>query len=391
MRIGGKTMTVLAALLLLAAAAAGGLCIYRGSCGLPAAPEVAAPRVVKLVRMAAAEEKSDITYPGRVKPVRHAELFFRVSGPVIERNLKYGQTVEQGDVLMRIDPRDYEREVDRLTQELEMEKIQNSLDNIELERNKELIKSHAVSRSTYDAAETRKRASDARVKMLEVSLRIAQDKLKDTVLVAPFHGTVSDLMIEQYEIAHANVPVVVMDDLREIEIHISVPAGNLPDASIYDAEHFIGMKFNVTFPGRGDRMFQAAVYEFKPVASEQSETYEVTLRMPEPDNFLILPGMTAEVHGVPYFQELKARREKLILPFAAIFNRGGRSSVWVYHADSGKLELREVATGSSADADSVYVESGLKPGEYVVAAGGDWLTADTAVKVMNPEIFHDNH
>ncbi len=390
MKIGKKAITVLAASAL-AAAAVGGVCLYFGDCGRRAAPAAPATRVVKLVRMASTEEKSDITYPGQVRPVRHAELFFRVSGPVIERDLKYGQTVEQGDVLMRIDPRDYEREVDRLTQELEMEKVQNSLDNIELERNRELIKSHAVSRSAYDAAETKKRASDASVKMLEVSLRIAQDKLKDTVLAAPFHGTVSDLMIEQYEIAHANVPVVVLDDLREIEIHISVPAGNLPDASIYDAEHFIGMKFNVTFPGRGDRVFQAAVYEFKPVASEQSETYEVTLRMPEPDNFLVLPGMTAEVHGVPYFQEFRTRREKLKLPFAAVFSRGGHASVWVYRPDSGRLELREVATGASADADSVYVENGLKPGEYVVAAGGDWLTADTAVKVMNPEILHENH
>jgi len=348
-----------------------------------------AERVVKLVRVEKNADGGGISYPGRVKPVRRAELFFRVSGPVIERNLKYGQTVEKGDVLMRIDPRDYEREVERLAQELKMQKVQNSLATIEFNRQKQLIQSRAISQSTFDAVDAKKKASDAQVQMLEVSLKIAKDKLQDTVLYAPFHGTISDLKIEQYEIANANVPVVTLNDLREAEIKISIPAGNLPDASIYDEKRFVGLKFDVTFPGRGDKVFKAAIYEFKPVASEESETYEVTLRMKVPDDFLILPGMSVEVHGLPYYQ--KGKKERIKLPFAAVFKRDGEEAVWVYHPNTGKLEMRKVKTGRMADGGSVFIENDLKPGEYVVAAGGDWLTGKTAVRVLNPEVFHENH
>lgn len=346
-------------------------------------------RVVKLVRAATEAKRSGITYPGRVRPVKHAELFFRVSGPVIERNLKYGQTVEAGTVLMRIDPRDYQREVDRLTQELEIQKVQNSLANIEYNRNRRLLESKAVSQAVYDAAVTKKLASDAQLKMLEVSLRIAKDKLSDTVLTAPFHGTVSDLKIEQYEIAAANVPVVTLDDLREVEIRISIPAGNLPDSSIYDGKRYLGMKFDVTFPGRGTKVLQAAIYEFKPVASEESETYEVTLRMKVPDDFLILPGMSVEVHGVPHFDQ--KRKERLKLPFAAVFRRNGGTSVWIYHPETRKLEMRTVRLGKPAGEDMVFIENGVNPGEYAVAAGGDWLTGETPVRLLNPEVLHENH
>jgi len=348
-----------------------------------------APRVVKLFRVTETEKGSGITYPGRVRSVKHAELFFRVSGPVIERNLKYGQTVKEGDVLMRIDPRDYQRDVDRLTQEVAMRKVQNSLAEIEYNRNLKLIESKAVSQAAFDAARTKKQASDAELQMLEVELKIAQDKLADTVLTAPFHGTISDLKIEQYEIAKANVPVVLLDDLREVEIRISVPAGNLPDTNIYDGEQFLGMKFDVRFPGRGNRLFQASIYEFKPVASETSETYELTLRMKVPDDFLVLPGMSAEVLGLPHFQS--DRRKKLKLPFAAIFERDGRSSVWVYSPQTQTITRRDVKAGEAADANSVSIEGDVHPGDLVVAAGGDWLTEKTSVRILNPEVLNENH
>ncbi len=350
------------------------------------APEVVSrSRVVKLARIANDEPTFKVTYPGKVRPVKHAELFFRVSGPVIERNLKYGQTVEPGEVLMRIDPRDYQREVDRLTQELEMQKFQASLAEIEFKRQQQLLKSKATSQSAFDSALTKKQTSDAQVKTLELSLKIAQDKLHDTVLIAPFHGTISDLLIEQYEIAAANVPVVVLDDLRELEIKISMPAGNLPNFGFDNARQFLGMQFDVSFPGRGNRMFKAAIYEFKPIASEESETYQLTLHMKAPADFLILPGMSCEVHGVPNFDQVS--ENALRIPYSAVFNRNNQEMVFVYHPESGKLEMRHVKTVRTADADHIYVEKNLLPGEFVVAAGGDWLTEQDTVHLLNPEIL----
>lgn len=347
-------------------------------------------RTVKIARATMGGTTPGITYPGRVKAVRHAELFFRVSGPVLERELKYGQTVEKGDVLMRIDPRDYQREADRLAKEVEAQEVNTILADKEYERNAKLVDDGAVSQSAFDAVNTKKRAAHAQLGMLKESLKIARDKLADTVLYAPFHGTVTDLKIEQYEIAKANVPVVVLDDLREVEIRISIPGGYLPDISIHDSRLYLGLECEVTFPGRGKRAFQAKIYEFKPVASETSESYIVLLRMKVPDDFLVLPGMSAEVRNVPRFVR-KDGKTHLRIPYAAVFMRDGKSSVWVYHPENGKLERRSVTAMRPEDAASIEVEGDLKDGEWVVAAGGDWLTEQTRVRLLNPEALHEIH
>lgn len=341
-------------------------------------------RVVKLYKITSDSPMFGITYPGKVKAVRRAELFFRVSGPVIERNLKYGQTVEEGEVLMRIDPRDYEREVARLTEEVRMQKVQCELSEIEYTRNLKLRKSNAVSQATMDTATTKKRTNDAKLSALEVSLKIAKDRLNDTVLKAPFHGTISSLLIEKHEIAKANVPVVVVDDLRQVEIRINIPAGNMPNMSAYDAKKYRAKKFEVSFPGRGNRKFEASIYEFKPVASDTSESFELALRMELPKDFLVLPGMSAEVHNIPAFQH---NENSFLLPFAAVFIRQDEHYVWKYEPETKKIVMHEIKLGAPYGKDYVRFTDGLKPGDYVVAAGGDWLSGKETIQVLNPEIL----
>ncbi len=347
-------------------------------------------RVVKLFRVAQAGVRTDITYPGRVQPVRHAELFFRVSGPVLTEDLKYGHTFEQGEIMMRIDPRDYEREVERLSHQLEAQKIEADYAETEYRRQKRLLDSTATSRSTYDAALTKRDASAAQVKILETSLKIAKDRLGDTILRAPFHGTVADIRIHQFEIAHAYVAVMTLEDLREMEIKVNVPGGNLPQMNMESALKYLGKKFEVTFPGRGDRRFTAAITEFKPVAAAESETYELILRMKQPDDFLILPGMTAEVHGLPHYHRIP--QKSIVVPFAAVIQKEGGCAVWVYLPETGKLQLRKVRTGRPAGSDFITLDGDLKPGEFIVAAGGDWLNEKTVVRLLNPEVLnHETH
>ena len=53
--------------------------------------------------------------------------------------------------------------------------------------------------------------------------------------------------------------------------------------------------------------------------------------------------------------------------------------------------MRTVRLGKPAGEDMVFIENGVNPGEYAVAAGGDWLTGETPVRLLNPEVLHENH
>ncbi len=343
------------------------------------------PRVVKLFQVGVSQYNTGTSYPGRVQPEKHAELFFRVSGPVIQQELKMGQTFEKGDVLMRIDPRDYEREVERITMEVNVLKADLDLANSDFLRQKQLHEKKAISETVFDAARAKKASLESQVDVKNAQLKVAIDKRDDTVLYAPFHGTVTDIKIEEFEIAQANVPVLQFDDLRTMEIKVNLPAGNLPSVSLYDGtDVYKDKKFKVTFPGRGNREFFAHITEFKPSAAAATETYELILTMDQPQDFVVLPGMTAEVHHLPNLR-LTSEHEKIRLPFAAVFHRDGKACVWVYQAESSTVTLREVILGQPTQGNFISVDSHLMTGEWVVAAGGDWLNEGEKVRPLNAE------
>ena len=342
------------------------------------------PRVVKLMKINNALANRGVTYPGKVQAVKHAALFFRVSGPVIERDLRLGQVVNEGDVLMKIDPRDYERNVEVISQELSAAKSQRELALKEYERYRKLLATNDISKAKFDNIKSQKETADAQVQRLETNLKIAEDRLSDTILKAPFNGTVSAINIEQFEYANANQTVVELDDLDNLEMRIHIPSANFPDVNLNEGRAYTDERFDVSFPSRPDKVVTATVYEISPVAND-NEMYAVILRFEQPTDFLVLPGMSAEIYDVPTFDERVA--SDVEVPYSAVFNKNGKSCVWVYKPAEKQLELREVSVGAGQVSDNLVVRENLKPGEYIVVAGGEWLTADTPVTVMNPEIL----
>lgn len=349
---------------------------------------VSKERVAKLYKITQNGSISTANYPGVVKSLKHAELFFRVSGPVVERNLKVGQLVKKGDVLMKLDQRDYQREIDKISQDVRMNKEQRDLNKIQFERNKKLYEEQAISKAEYDTVLTKYQISEAQVQSLEESLKKANDKLADTYLKAPFDGLVTNLKIEQFEIAQANVPVMSIDDLKEVEIHISVPSGNVPDMKFGDGQKLKNKEFDVRFPGRNNRILKAVIYEFKAVATDNSESYDVALKLKAPDDFVVLPGMSAEVINVPNYKAMKDK--PITVPFASVFKRGESSYVWVFNPSTRGISARQVMIGEPISTNDIAILSGLNDNEYIIAAGVDWLTEENTIRVMNPEVLNAN-
>ena len=350
---------------------------------------VSKERVAKLYKIGKVSNASTMTYPGVVKSLKHAELFFRVSGPVKENNLKVGQLVKEGEVLMRIDQRDYQREIDKLRQDLKINKDQSDLNKKQFQRTEALYKQQAISKSEYDAALSKANVSDAQLKSLEESIKKAQDKLADTSLRAPFSGVITDLRIKQFEIAQANVPVMSIDDLREVEVHISVPSGNMPVMGFKDTQRVKEEVFDITFPGRGDRILKGTVNGFKAIAEGNSETYDVALKVKTPEDFVLLPGMSAEVINVPNRKINKS--DAVSIPFASVFKRGEKSLVWVFNQTTKGISAREVTLGEPVSDNNLQVLSGLESGEFIIGAGVDWLSEDNTIRVMNPEVLNANN
>ena len=74
--------------------------------------------------MRASGEHAPRVIPGQVQAARRVPLAFRVGGPVVELAVSKGQRVRQGELLARIDPRDYEVQVKDLEARLSEKRAQ---------------------------------------------------------------------------------------------------------------------------------------------------------------------------------------------------------------------------------------------------------------------------
>lgn len=355
----------------------------------PQEPDVPVPlsRTVKLHRVASAQaEPQTVSYPGRIKARNHADLFFRVSGPVMENDLELGMNIEKGRMLMRLDPRDYEREVERLTHHIAVLNSQFVYKEQEYRRMKRLFQNNAVSKANYELSLSVRDAAAAEIREQETALKTARDKLADTRLAAPFSGRITDLKIEKHEMAKANEAVLSLQSLDELEITVNVPEGNIPQMPQLGTGRFLGKTFPVYFPGRNFR-HQAVLEEFRPVTSEENGTYELRFSMKQPEHCMVFPGMTVEVLNLPTLQSRESRKTRI--PFSALFRKDGGVFVWEYLPDTKRLMRRAVKPGR-IQGKSVEVES-LPDGTLIVAAGGSWLSESHQITLLNPEVLHAAH
>ena len=341
-------------------------------------------RAVKLFRVTSANTFGTIAYPGRVRAKTHANLFFRVSGPVIENNLELGMAVKKGDIMMKIDPRDYEREVERLTHNTVILKSRLTYKEQEYQRMERLLKSSAVSKANYELALSSRDAAVAEIKVQETELKIAKDKLADTCLTAPFNGRITDLKIEKFEMAKANEIVVSLQNLETLEIIVHIPEGNIPELHKLGSGGFCGKEFPVTFPGR-QLHHTATLKEFRPVTSAENGTYELRFSMTQPEKFMVFPGMTVEVQNLPDRRNIAS--EKPLVPFSAVFRKNGKEFVWEYIPATKQLTRRQVKVirvhDNFAEMDS------LPAGTLIVAAGGTWLSEMHKITILNPEVLSE--
>jgi RND family efflux transporter MFP subunit len=330
-----------------------------------------APRPVKLERVRATPIAQKREYPGVVKASAESALSFRVGGPLTSVNVKLGEPVKKGDLLMQIDPRDFEDRIQSLAAQLAGASAQ--LQNAEQDylRISGLFKEKVVPQSDYDHAKNARDSAAAAVKGIQAQLAMARHALQDTSLLAPYDGTVSEQLVENHEMVRAGEVVLQFQNIQWLEATVSVPENEIVKRSMD------GSKLaNVSFSAISGRQFQAQLKEWSTVADPLTRTYAVTFKFQAPESFRILPGMSATVSWND-----GAAKPVLTVPASAIVPiAGGGSAVWIYDEASGRAEQRSVSLGDLVGAERVMVADGLSEGERVVVSGTRLIHADLALK-----------
>lgn len=314
------------------------------------------------------------TYPGRVDATQRAELAFRVSGQLQELSIKEGDLVEEGQVLARLDPTDFE---------IVVEDRQASFDNADrnFTRGKELIEDGNISRLDFDRMEANYRTTSA-------ALMAARQDLEYTVLTAPFRGRIASRNVENYEEVLARQTVIWLQNIEELDIIIDLPesvvrsvqGGATDQGSLRSGETAAGLDAYAEFEGRSEYRFMLRPKEIATKADEQTQTFRATFTMMAPSDFNVLPGMTANVF-LDLTSVVSGDAVKWVPARAVQADSGLEPRVWILDGETMTVSSQTVAVGRMSGR-SIEITDGLAGGEEIVSVGAPYLAQGMLVTRM---------
>lgn len=314
-----------------------------------------------------------LSFPGSVQASDRAELSFRVAGPLIELPVNAGDLIPRGQLLARLDPRDFE---------IAVAEARASLVKAEADyaRFKNLYERNAVPLAELEIRLAQRDVAAANYDQ-------AQANLRDTRLLAPFNGRVGRKYVENFEDVLAREPILTLHHVDIVEIVIDAPESIM--ATLGDAD---GRRFTASFFSAPGIEFDLRMTEATAEADPQTQTFQVTFSMPQPEEFRVLPGMTAEVN-VYAGSEVNVyagspgdgidAAEGFLIPAEAVFaSESGESRVWVVDTSNLTVHQREVEVGRVTGENSIRILQGLERGETIAVAAVHQLQDGSTIRLM---------
>jgi len=322
-----------------------------------------------------------VTADGLIAARDMVNISSQVMGEIIALPFKEGDRVKKGDVLVRIDPATYERDVASAKASLASARVATEQAQVTLvqrkrdwERAKDLFakgiystKQRDDAKLVLDQALLGFKSSGAQVSQSRAYYMKAQDNLAKTIMRSPLNGVVTTVNAKVGETAvmgtmnFAGTVILTVSDLSQIITEVMVDEVDLPRLSL-------GQPAEVTVDALGGRKYEGKVMEIGASAqASQAGTqsnirqFKVKVALTAPDADL-KPGITTRVKLIA-----KKRAKVLKVPIGCIRTeeKKGNQVFFVLAVKKGKVEKKVITVGLSDDLDT-EVKSGLKEGEQVI-------------------------
>jgi membrane fusion protein (multidrug efflux system) len=361
----GLTATLASLVVLLAACGAKDGAPHGGGApggGMPP-PEVG---VVTITEQAVALQTE---LPGRVEPLRVAQVRARVNGVVLKRLFKEGSEVKAGQALFQIDAAPYQASYESAQASLARAQANLTQAAAQAERYKPLLDANAISKQDYINAVAAQKQAEADVASGKAAIATARINLGYASVTSPIAGRIGRALVTEGALVSATeaTQLAVVQQTNMVYVNFTqstnevlrlrkaMAAGQLRGAGDGSAAVRVVLDDGTELPRQGKLLFQDLTVD--------STTGQITLRaeVPNPDG-LLLPGQYVRVRLSQ--AELPAG---IVIPQQAVTRGSQGDTVLVVGAD-GKPEKRTIKIGS-AQGTNWLVQDGLKPGEKVIVEG----------------------
>ena len=309
------------------------------------------PVDVVLVRAQALRET--VRGVGTLRACETVEVKPEIPGVIAAVHFSEGSEVEAGQPLFSIDQAKLAYQL--TAREAARQAAQARLDNAkrEFDRLRKLIEQGRATWDENSEAEALYRAAKAQVERAQAEVQLAQERLDDARLVAPFAGVISERFVDVGDYVKAGDHLATLYRVSQMEIAFTLPERYMGRAKS-------GQPVSVRVAAYPDRPFAGPVYFVSPEVDQATRDFLVKARLDNPEG-LLKPGafgtavVTLEVH-----------QDRPVVPEEALV--ATREGYVVFVVNDDVVRRRAVRVGLR-EAGLAEVREGLAPGERVVRAG----------------------
>jgi RND family efflux transporter MFP subunit len=323
------------------------------------------PELVRIVEIGSSSG-ADPAFTGVVSARVQSNLGFRVPGKITSRLVDTGQYVHAGQPLMTIDRTDYVHAITARAETVTAAKAKAAQAAADEARYRGLVKTGAVSASTYDQMKAASDAAQAELAAATAQEQVARDEGGYSQLVADADGVVVETLAEPGQVVMAGQTVVKLAQSGPREAAVNLPETLRPA---------IGSKAYATLYGSTMKI-PIRLRQLSGAADPQTRTFEARY---------VLEGAAANAPlGATITVHLSGDGETdtLQVPVASVIDRGKGPGIWVLNPSTSTVSFQPIQVRQVGE-ELATISGDLRPGQQVVALGVHLLRDGERVRVEN--------
>jgi multidrug efflux system membrane fusion protein len=336
--------------------------------------QAAGPRSVSVA--IAAVQKQDVPVYlsglGSVTAFNTANLKSRVDGQIMTVNVKEGQTVKEGELLIVVDPRPYQVQLEQMQAQLFKDQATLRDAKLNLDRYTTLIPSGSIAQQQVDTQKSMVDQLDGQVRTDQAQIDNAKLQLTYCHITAPFNGRVGLRQVDPGNIIHASdtTPMLILTQLQPIAVIFTLPEDQLQSVAM----HMRNTTLQVDAFSRDDqtKLGTGKLLTIDNQIDQTTGTAKLKAVFENRDDQL-WPNQFVNANLL-----LEMRKNSTVLPTAAILR--GPQGTFVYQVKPDKTVVAQNVTVSLTQGNTTVITSGLNPGDTVVTDGQDKLQTGSKIE-----------
>ena len=315
---------------------------------------------------------------GSVTAFNTANIKSRVDGQIMKVNFREGQNVKKGDLLIEIDSRPFQAQLDQMQAQLFRDQAQLRDAQLNLQRYTALIPSGSIAQQQVDTQKALADQLEGTVRTDQAQIENARLQIVYCHITAPFDGRVGLRQVDPGNIVHAADanPMLILTQLQPIAVIFTLTEDVLPSV----AQHMRRGTLEVDAFSRDDqtKLATGKLLTIDNQIDPTTGTAKLKAIFDNKDNAL-WPNQFVNADLL-----LETRKNSTVVPTAAILR--GPQGTFVYAVNPDKTVQDRQVTVSLTQGDTTVITAGLNPGDTVVTDGQDKLQRGSRVepRAVNP-------